>query len=134
MQSETIFRVDDSHVDRLNHLNHVESARLIELGRSEWLRKCGLYRETDVTVRDSIQQYGSVVVNLNYNYLEECLVGDDIRIITAPEWLGNKSYRLKHQIVKSNGVIALDGNVTSVIMDLGTREIIAVPHCIAQHF
>ena len=134
MQSETNFCIDKTHVDRLNHLNHVEAARLIERGRSEWLHKCGLYTESVGADHKISQQYGSVVVNINYNYRQECLVGDHIRITTTPEWLGHKSYRLKHQIIKSNETIVLDGNVTSVIMNLKTREIVKVPHCIAQHF
>ncbi|HIA17969.1 MAG TPA: acyl-CoA thioesterase, partial [Planctomycetaceae bacterium] len=77
---------------------------------------------------------GSVVVNINYNYRRECMLGELLRITTQPQHLGHKSYHLRHEIIKPDGSIAFDGQVTSVVMDLTTRDIVPVPDCIAKHF
>mgnify|MGYP002865121679 CR=1 FL=1 len=46
---------------------------------------------------------------------------------------GTKSFTLRHQFIKSNGQIAIDGSATSVIMDTTKRLIIPVPVCLAKH-
>ena len=83
---------------------------------------------------DGQSRYGSVVVNINYNYRQECILGELLRITTQPQHLVHKSYRLRHEMIKPDGSIALDGQVISVVMDLTTRNIIQVPDCVARHF
>jgi len=126
MSFETVIEVDNHHIDHLNHLNHVETVRFIEQGRSDWLQMCGLYTLGVETI-DGPSRYGSVVVNINYNYRRECMLGE-------LQHLGHKSYHLRHEIIKPDGSIAFDGQVTSVVMDLTTRDIVPVPDCIAKHF
>ncbi len=133
MAFETKIEVGKCHIDQLNHLNHVETVRFLERSRSDWLQMCGLDTVGIETV-DGSPRYGSVVVNINYNYRDQCMVGDRLIITTQPEFLGNKSYRLHHKIIRPNGSLALEGTATSVIMDLSTRAIIKVPTCIARHF
>ena len=133
MSFETIIEVDNRHIDHLNHLNHVETVRFIEQGRSDWLQMCGL-DALGVETINGPPRYASVVVNINYNYRLECSLGERLRITTKPEHIGNKSYRLRHQIIKPDGSIAFDGQVISVVMDLTTRDIVPVPDCIAKHF
>ena len=133
MAFETVIEVDKRHIDYLNHLNHVETVRFIEQGRSDWLQMCGLYTLGVETI-DGPSRYGSVVVNINYNYRQECILGELLRITTQPQHLGHKSYRLRHEMIKPDGSIAFDGQVISVVMDLTTRGIVRIPDCIAQHF
>ena len=133
MSFETVIEVDKRHIDYLKHLNHVETVRFIEQGRSDWLKMCGLYALGVETI-DGPPRYASVVVNINYNYRLECSLGELLCITTKPEHIGNKSYRLRHQIIKPDGSIAFDGQVISVVMDLTTRDIVPVPDCMARHF
>ena len=133
MSFETVIEVDKRHIDHLNHLNHVETVRFIERGRSDWLQMCGLYT-LGVETNDGPPRYGSVVVNIIYNYRRECMLGEQLHITTHPQHLGHKSYRLRHEIIKPDGSIAFDGQVISVVMDLTTREIVPVPECMARHF
>jgi len=133
MSFETVIEVDNHHIDHLNHLNHVETVRFIEQGRSDWLQMCGLYTLGVETI-DGPPRYESVVVNINYNYRRECMLGELLRITTQPQHLGHKSYHLRHEIIKPDGSIAFDGQVISVVMDLTTRDIVLVPNCIARHF
>ncbi len=132
MKFETIIKVGEEHVDRMEHANHVEIVRFAERGRTDWLRTCGLYSNSDDD--SALKFYGSVVVSINYNYRRECLLREELRIVTQPEHLGHKSYRIFHEIIKPDGSIAFDGKVTSVIMDIRTREIIKIPDCVARCF
>ena len=132
MKFTTAVKVNEKHVDRMQHANHAEIARFAEQGRVSWLKTCGLY--SDSSDDSGLSFYGSVVVRIEYNYRRECLLGEELCIVTQPEHLGHKSYRIFHEIIKPDGSIALDGRVTSVIMDLRTRTIIRVPDSIARCF
>jgi YbgC/YbaW family acyl-CoA thioester hydrolase len=127
METETIIEVTQAHTDALGHLNHVRAVRYLELARDEWLTACGLYASASGT------RYASVVVNVNYNYKRECFLGEQLRITSQPQSMGNKSYTIYHQIIKPNGDVAIDGEATSVIMDMKQRAILAVPPCMAEH-
>ena len=48
--------------------------------------------------------------------------------------MGTRSFTLEHAIIRPDGRIAIDGQCTSVIMDLAERSIIPVPECLAVHF
>ncbi len=122
---ETIIEVLDSHCDRLDHLNHVVAVRYLETARSDWYRACGLGEDG--------KRYGTVVVNINYNYRAECFLGERLRVMTRAHSLGRKSFTLSHEIIKPDDVVAIDGIATSVIMDLESRSIVPVPQCLATH-
>ena len=68
MRTETTIVVAQQHTDELGHLNHVAAVRMLEQARDEWYRVCGLYS-------DAAAPYGTVVVNINYDYRHECFVG-----------------------------------------------------------
>ncbi len=127
MDTETIIAVTEAHIDSLGHLNHVQAVRYLEKARNEWLAACGLYKISSET------RYVSVVVNINYNYKQECFLGEQLRVMSRPQSMGSKSYTLAHEIIKPNGEVAIDGRATSVIMELNQREIVPVPPCMAVH-
>ena len=128
METETIIEVAKAHTDELDHLNHVEAVRYLETARDDWFKECGLYGESgkDFTL-------SPVVVNINYNYRLECFLGERLRIVTRPVSRGRKSFVLAHEIVKPDGAIAIDGDATSIIFDLRTRETMLVPDRVARH-
>ena len=72
-------------------------------------------------------------MNINYNYRLECFLGERLRILTRPGSRGRKSFVLAHEIVKPDGSVAIDGEATSVIFDLRTRETLLVPERVARH-
>ena len=119
--------VTQAHCDELGHLNHVEAVRYLERARAQWYRECGLFDG------DGGQSHGTVVVNVDYNYRVECFVGERLKVTTRPVSMGTRSFTLMHEIVKPDGRVAIDGQCTSVIMDLSERSIIPVPECIAAH-
>ena len=118
-----------AHCDDLNHLNHVEAVRYLERARSQWYQICGLHDGEE----EGQHSYGSIVVNINYDYRAECLLGEMLRITTRPVSMGTRSFTLAHKIIKPDGQTAIEGPCTSVIMDRATRTIIPVPECLAAH-
>jgi YbgC/YbaW family acyl-CoA thioester hydrolase len=124
-ETETIIEVLESHCDGLDHLNHVKAVLFLEKARDAWYRACGLWGD------ESGRRYGTVVVNINYNYRRECFLGERLRVMTRAHSMGSKSYTLSHEIIKPDGSVAIDGVATSVVMDLKSRSIISVPECLA---
>ena len=118
--------VTEAHCDELGHLNHVEAVRYLERARGRWYRECGL-------CADSEHSLGTVVVNIDYNYRVECFVGERLKVTTRPVSMGTRSFTLEHAIIKPDGRTAIDGQCTSVIMDLTERSIVPVPECLAVY-
>ncbi len=124
METETIIEVSDEHTDNLGHLNHVAAVRFLELSRGDWYSACGLFS-------GEFGRLGTVVVNINYNYRQECFEGERLRVLCRGETMGTKSIVLVHEIVKPDGQVAVEGRATSVVMNLDARSIIPVPECVA---
>ena len=128
VEGETIIEVTKEHTDELDHLNHVEAVRYLETAREDWFKACGLYGASgfDYTL-------SAIVVNIHYNYRRECFLGERLRVLTRPVSRGRKSFVLAHEIVKPDGTLAIDGQATSLIFDMRTRETLLVPECLARH-
>ena len=118
--------VEEAHCDELGHLNHVEAVRYLERARGRWYWDRGLYEGDG-------ERFGTVVVNIDYDYRTECFLGEALEITTRPVSMGTKSFILAHEIVKPDGQVAVRGRCTSVIMDLAGRAIVPVPECLAAH-
>ena len=129
MKSETIIEILEAHTDSLGHLNHVQAVEYMERARDDWYRMCGLW-EGD----EKEELLGTVVVNIDFNYRGECFLGERLVVLTWPERVGTKSFRLGHQIIRPDGEVAIGGHATSVVMDMRDRRTIPVPECMARHF
>ena len=127
MKVESPVTVQERHTDELGHLNHVQTVKFMEDAREDWYAQCGQ------PVFDPVG-YGTVVVNINYNYRGECFLGEKLTIVTGPVKLGRTSFVLSHAILKADGSIPFDGLATCLIMDMKTRQAIPVPDWIAKHF
>ncbi len=128
MRTEIQIEVTQEHTDTLGHLNHVKALGFLEQARLDWYADCGLWKEAG---EDSL---GTIVVNINVNYRKECFLGEILTVRTRPASMGTKSFILAQEIVRPDGQVAIDGVTTSVVMDMTTRNIIPVPHCLAKHF
>ena len=124
-----VVEIADKYTNELGLLSHVEAVRLFELARGEWYAACGLYNDQSTVG----WWLSSVVVKVNVRYVLACCLGEKVTVSTRPDSMGTKSFTLKHQLIKSNGRIAIDGFATSVIMDLTNRTTIPVPECLAAH-
>lgn len=130
MDTNTIIEVVAADCDSLEHLNHVTAVRYLEDAREDWYSACGLYEG----MPPGVYEKSAVVVNINYNYAGECFLGEKVSCLTRGVSMGSKSFTLYHEIIKPDGSVAIQGECTSVIMDINAeRGIIPVPECMARH-
>lgn len=125
MQSELPIVIVETDLDELGHVNNARYFDYLERGRMDWYAQAQLF-ETIEQLHGS-PQFGTVVVNINIDFRQECLLGETINIHTTPNRLGTKSLALRQIMVKPGGEIAADALVTSVVMDLCSRTSIALP-------
>jgi YbgC/YbaW family acyl-CoA thioester hydrolase len=128
MKTELHIQVKPEHTDELGHLNHIQALAFLERARTDWYGLCGLWEG------GGEDKLGTIVVNINVNYRKECMLGENLTVRTRPTSMGIKSFMLAQEIVRSDGTVVIDGVTTSVVMDMPTRYIIAVPDCIAKQF
>ncbi|MBE0595937.1 MAG: acyl-CoA thioesterase [Desulfuromonadales bacterium] len=128
MEKSLEIEVAVGHTDELGHLNHVQAVEYLQSARLDLYDACGLRPAGSET------PLGTIVVNLNVNYRRECFLGDRLRVTTRLLSLGSKSFRVEQQIVRPDGVVAIDAVVTSVVMEMASRRVIAVPPVLARLF
>jgi thioesterase-3 len=128
MQSELFIEVLPEHTDEIGHLNHVQALEFLQRGRIDLYAGCGL------RTRKGVERFGTVVVNLNVNFRKECFLGEALRVVTRTLALGRKSFKVVQEIRRPEGTVAVEGIVTSVVMDMGTRATIGIPEWFAEKF
>ena len=133
MEVFTPYTIDPEMTDELGHLNHVAAVKLFEQARDLWYEKAGLWGGRPWSDAEIL---GTIVVNINVNYRQECFEGEAVRVRTWPARKGTKSYTLAQELLKPDDSVAVDGHATSVVMDMDRHEVIAVPepmaHCFSQ--
>lgn len=122
--------VAPAQVDDLGHLNHVFALQLLEYARDDWYAEAGLWEGRCWSGDENL---ATLVLNINVNYRAECFLGEDLKIITLPRERGSKSFTLEQQIIKPDGTIAIEGSVTSLVMDMERHRTLPVPECLARY-
>ena len=102
MEFVSNIKVSPAQVDDLGHLNHVHS-----------------------------QNLATLVLNINFNYRQECFLDEALQIITRPVERGSKSFSLSQEVIKPDGGLAIDGTATSLVMDMERHRSVQVPECLA---
>ena len=129
MKSTIELEVQESEIDELGHVNNARFLEYFERGRMDWYNRC------DSSLNNPAGRHlGTVVVNIDINYRRECFAGDRLVVVTRAHARGTKSYILHQEILSSDGKCVSDAKVTSVIMDMSTREITSLPELLAGQF
>lgn len=123
-------KVTAAQVDDLGHLNHVFAVQLLEYARDDWYAEAGLWEGRRWSGDEKL---ATLVLNINFNYRAECFLDEALRIITRPLERGSKSFTLGQQIIKIDDSIAVEGTVTSLVMDMEQRRSLPVPGCLARY-
>ena len=123
-------KVTPAQVDDLGHLNHVFALQLLEYARDDWYADAELWEGRRWSGAENL---ATLVLIVNVNYREEWVLDEDIKIITRPLERGSKSFTLAQQIVKPDGAIAIEGTVTSLVMDMEQHRTLPVPECLARY-
>ena len=122
--------VESGHVDELGHMNHVAAVEILQYARDDWYRQAGLWQGHPWSGDENL---GTLVLNLDVNYRLECFLDEAIRVVTRPLYRGSKSYTLAQEILKADGRVAIDAEVTSLVMDMAAHETLPVPECLARY-
>lgn len=124
-------QVTEAHLDSLGHVNNARYFEFFEAGRCTWYEECGLvkaYRDGGFANGDT------VVVNANCDFLAECRLGEKLTVLTWPQRLGTKSFAVLQRLMKADDTISAEAVVTSVVMDLDTRQAVVLPRTLEQFF
>tara|TARA_Y100001934_G_scaffold237941_1_gene290464 strand:+ start:1746 stop:2156 length:411 start_codon:yes stop_codon:yes gene_type:complete len=112
-------------LDSLGHVNNARYLDYLERGRTQW------YDDAELVERcaeaSGINNLGTVVVNVNIDFRDECTAGDELVVLTSPARVGGKSFTVVQRIEKAGGGLSAEAQVTSVVMDLDTRSAIKLP-------
>ena len=129
LTSKIELRVSEHEIDELGHVNNARFLEYFERGRMDWYNRCDpeLNKPAD-------RHLGTVVVNIDVNFRRECFAGDRLSILTRAESLGRKSYVLQQKILARDDQCVSDARVTSVVMDMSTRKVVALPFALARQF
>ncbi len=123
METSMEIPVRSTEVDFLNHVNNAKFLEYMEWGRENW------YSQTGYTF-DRLAQLGigTVIANININYYKECRIGDILIVKTGPVKTGKSSFVLLQRIdKKETGEKVSEAHVTTVLIDLNTRNAIPIP-------
>ena len=116
MKIKTKIKVRSTHIDVMGHVNNAKFLEYMEWGREEWYNRLGV----DFPALEK-RGIGTVVVNIDIDYLKEASQDDILTIITEPLRRGNKSYVLLHKIYNQNEKMIVKAEVTSLIINFEDR-------------
>jgi thioesterase-3 len=119
--------VKPEHIDSLGHVNNAVYVKYFERGRIDFYKQLELPLESRHPPR-----LGTVVVNLNVDFRDECVAGDQLLLTTRGHKRGNRSFTLDQQLTRPGGESVAQCNVTSVMMDLDSRTVIDIPKSLAD--
>lgn len=122
--------VSPQHVDELGHLNHVAAVDILQYARDDWYQAAGLWQGR---AWSGAERLGTLVLNLNVNYRLECFLDESLEVVTRPLERGSKSYTLVQEILKTDGGVAIDARVISLVMDMQTHQTLPVPESLARY-
>ncbi|MFW5980145.1 MAG: acyl-CoA thioesterase [Bacillota bacterium] len=117
MKSSIKIKVRSTQIDVMGHVNNATFLEYMEWSREEW------YKEAGVDF-DSLKEknLGTVIVNINIDYLKEVVQDEILKVTTKPKTRGNKSYTLIHEIFNEREQLVAEAEATSVIINLNSRE------------
>jgi len=129
LDSKIQLRVQDGEIDELGHVNNARFLEYLERGRMDWYHRC------DPTLNNFTERgFGTVVVKIDINYRRECFVGAQLFVVTKPYSRGRTSYVLHQEIYDIDNQCVSDALVTSVVMDMRTRDTARLPESLAKQF
>lgn len=130
MEFVSIVKVTPAQVDDLGHLNHVFALQILEYARDDWYAAAGLWEGRPWSGAENL---ATLVLNINFNYRQECFLDETLQIVTRPVERGSKSFTLAQLVIKPDGGVAIDGTATSLVMDMEQHRSVQVPECLARY-
>ncbi|MBB3329208.1 thioesterase-3 [Halomonas campaniensis] len=120
--SRTALRVRGYHLDGYGHVNNARYLEFLEEGR--W----GYFDDRpEVARRLQRGDVAFVAVNLNIDYREAAVAGDDLEVLTRLAELGTRSARMRQEIRRvRDGALVSDATLTFVLLDVAANRAIPI--------
>ncbi|WP_284041356.1 acyl-CoA thioesterase [Vreelandella olivaria] len=114
-------RVRGYHLDGYGHVNNARYLEFMEEGR--W----AFFDEHPRLIKQ-LHQGGQafVVVNLNIDYRAAAVQGDDLRVSTGIVEVGERSAICHHRIVRQDGTLVAQADLTFVLLDMQANKAAAI--------
>lgn len=115
--------VRSTEIDFLGHVNNTKYLDYMQWGREDWYTQAGL------TFKMMLEKnIGTVIANINIDYLSACYMGEILVIKTEPAEVGNTSFKMRQDIFKKDsGQVVSKASVTVVFIDMDTEKSTPIP-------
>nr|WP_295710684.1 thioesterase family protein [uncultured Halomonas sp.] len=119
--SRVHLRVRGYHLDGYGHVNNARYLEFMEEGRWDFF-------DQHPAMIKQLHQAGRafVVVNLNIDYLAAARHGDDLEIVTGIVEVGERSGLCHHRIVRKDGTVIAQADLTFVLLDMRANKAAAI--------
>ncbi|KAB2975532.1 acyl-CoA thioesterase [Streptomyces sp. SS1-1] len=104
------------HVNQSVYINYAEHARW-SLLQAAGISQTGLIAKG----------VGPVALETTIRYRRELLAGDEIDVTCVFEWTGSKTFRIRQDMVKTDGTVAAELVAVGGLLDLKERRMVANP-------
>lgn len=128
---ETIknFTVTESMIDLFQHMNYKRYIDVFEEERANWFKAIGLpFQE----MRD--RGYAVVILKIDFEYKKEARLGEQLKAVSRPGKMGNKSFTLEQTIYNAEGEAITTSVCTFVMFNMKMRTSMPVVEEIKNYF
>ncbi|CAM3914411.1 thioesterase family protein [Vreelandella rituensis] len=120
-KTQTQLRVRGYHLDGYGHVNNARYLEFMEEGR--W----AFFDDHPALVKQFKQQAAAfVVVNINIDYRQAAVEGDDLIITTGIVDVGKRSAVCHQKIFRADGTLVTEASFTFVLLDLRANKACAI--------
>lgn len=109
-------------LDALGHVNQAVYHQYAEHARSEFLLAAGLRPDKLLAAR-----VGPVVLETTIKYRRELRGGDQVTVSCGIVWGTGKTFRIRQEIVRTDGTVSAEIAVTGGLLDLDARRLLDDP-------
>ena len=119
--SQVGMRVRGYHLDGYGHVNNARYLEFMEEGR--WA-----FFDEHPRLIQQLHSAGRafVVVNLNIDYRAAAVQGDDLQVLTGIVDVGERSALCHHRIVRADGTLIAQADLTFVLLDVKANKAAAI--------
>ena len=121
-------RIDWSDLDMYEHVNNVSYMRYLQSGRVNFWEASGIHE----FYRTSNQ--GTMLVSTKCDFKKALFYPGNAIVKTKLDFIGNKSFGLKHIILNEQDEICAEGDDVVVCFDFDKKETFAVPDWMRNKF
>ncbi|WP_053711648.1 acyl-CoA thioesterase [Streptomyces sp. NRRL B-3648] len=108
--------------DVQGHLNQAVYLNYAEHARWSLLQAAGISQ-----ARLLSRGVGPVALETNIRYLRELLAGDEVDVTCVFEWGGGKTFRIRQEILRTDGTVAAEVTAVGGLLNLAERKLVPDP-------